>query len=89
MCFVKFNTTERYMSLSHCSHSNFGRLINSFEKFNRNLHWKAHFFLNPQNKETTKETFGFKSISKAPKVPELNDFEDSMIDLIKTVEFEY
>ena len=42
-------------------------LINSFKTFNRN--WKAFFFLNPASKTVSRETFGFKSIAKAPPCP--------------------
>ena len=62
--------------------------INSIEKFSRNLHWRAHFFLNPPKQASSKENFGFKSLAPAPYVKELNQFKDGLISLVKDVKFE-
>ena len=40
-------------------------LTHSVEKFVRNLRWRAHFFLNP-NDRPSKETYGFKYQSPTP-----------------------
>ena len=63
-------------------------LINSIEKFRRNLTWKAHFFLNPPTKQCSKENYGFKSLAPAPFVKELKHFEDGIISLAKDIKFE-
>ena len=62
--------------------------INSIEKTSRNLSWKAHFFLNPPTKTSSKENYGFKSIAPAPFVKELKQFEDGLISLVKDIQFE-
>ena len=61
-------------------------LINSVETFVKNLRWRAHFFLNPQEKPQ-KEKFGFKSLKAAPKVKELQILEDGLYNLVRDVEF--
>ena len=65
------------------------QLINSIEKFVRNLRWKTYFFLNPPQKELSKENFGFNSTKPAPSVPELKDLEDKLIDLTRNIKFNY
>ena len=62
-------------------------LIQAADTFIRNLRWRAHFFLNPNEKASQKQTFGFKSIRSPPHVPELKPFEDGILELIKGVEF--
>ena len=63
-------------------------LINSLEKFSRNLSWKVLFFLKPNQKQT-KETYGFKSIKNPPPIPEIKDFKEDLIDMVKNIEFEH
>ena len=62
-------------------------LINSYEKFTKNLRWIVLHFLKP-NFNQPKETFGFKSLRNPPPIPETNDFEDELIEMIKNIEFE-
>ena len=62
-------------------------LINSFERFSRNLRFKSFYFLNPDDRPQQRELYGFKSISPAPFVPEIKPFEDDLIQLIQNVEF--
>ena len=61
-------------------------LIHSVEKFVRNLRWRSFFFLNPQDKPS-KETYGFKSIRAAPKIKELQEFENRLKGLCREIEF--
>ena len=63
-------------------------LVNSTEKFMKNLRWKTFFYLNPNDKPDRSEKYGFKSIKAAPGVPEIKAFEDDLIDLVKNVEFD-
>ena len=62
-------------------------LINSTEKVIKTFRWKAFHFLNPKTYTDKKETFGFTSTKPAPILPELKEFEDEMLKLIKNVEF--
>ena len=62
-------------------------LINSSEKLIRSVRWKAFFYLNPKMFANEKEYFGFTSTRPAPIMPELKEFEDEMLNLIKNVEF--
>ena len=51
----------------------------------KNLRWRAHFFLNP-NDRPSKETYGFKSIRAPPQIKELKQFEDRLFTLIRNIE---
>ena len=62
-------------------------MIQSVEKFTRNLGWKVLHFLKP-NQNKSKETYGFRSIKNPPPIPEIQDFVDDIIDMAKNVEFE-
>ena len=72
--------TQRLPSSTH-------RLIEKTEQFLRRMHWKDHFFLNPDTTPSSKETYGFKSTKKPPPVEELKDFEDDMLKMIQTIKF--
>ena len=61
-------------------------MINSTEKFTKNLRWKVLHFLKPFKKQS-KETYGFKSPKDPKAIPETKDFENDLIDLIKNIEF--
>lgn len=63
------------------------RLIEKSEKFIRALRWRTFFYLNPNNKPATKNTFGFTSTKAPPFIAELKDFEDGIHNLIRTIEF--
>ena len=62
------------------------QLICSVETFVRNIRWRAHFFLNPDERPK-KEKFGFKSLKAAPKIKELQKLEDGLYDLVRNVTF--
>lgn len=64
------------------------RLIEKTEHFLRRLRWKAHFFLSGQEEASNKETYGFKSRNSPPKINELIPFEEGMLNLIQTIEFD-
>ena len=61
-------------------------MINSLEKFIQNLRWKIIFFLNPYNSKK-KETFGFKTTNVPKPVPELEAFENDMLEMVKKIEY--
>ena len=63
-------------------------MINSMEKFMKNLRWKVLFFLKPSQKQS-KETYGFKSIKDPLAIPEIKEFENDFIDLMKNIEFKH
>ena len=63
-------------------------LIQKAEKFNRNMRWKAYFFLNPSKKTKTKNNFKFKSISPAPSnITQLKHFEEKFANMLKSIQF--
>ena len=62
-------------------------LINSIEKFTRNLRWRAYFFQNPNSKPNSKKTYNFKSLTPAPFVEDLKEFEDKLANLLKEIKF--
>lgn len=62
-------------------------LIGKCETFVRNIRWRTFFFLNPDAKTSTKETFGFKSTKSPPNIPELKDFEEKLILMIQNIRF--
>ena len=52
------------------------------------MRWKAHFFLNDDNKENnTKTSFGFKSRYHPPPCTELEHFEKDLINIISNAKF--
>ena len=63
-------------------------LISKTELFLRNLRWKTFFFLNPNIPPTAKETYGFKSTKLPPFIAELKEFEDGLMKMIQSIEFE-
>ena len=62
-------------------------LIQKTKIFLRNLRWKAHFFLKPQNRALSKENYGFKSDKNAPPVNLMKNFEDDLISMVENVKF--
>ena len=61
-------------------------MINSIETLVYNMSWAAEIFLRPKN-VITKETFNFKSNKKPPKVPELEPFKETMLNIVKNIKF--
>ena len=63
-------------------------LIEKMESVIKRMRWKAHFFLNGDNKENnTKTSFGFKSRYHPPPCTELEHFEKGLINIINNVKF--
>lgn len=63
-------------------------LLEKTEQFLKSMRWKAFFFLNPNIKEQSKDTFGFKTKKSPPVIDELKHFEDQMLRMVKNVKFE-
>ena len=64
------------------------RLIEKTESLIQRMRWKAFFFLNSNTEDTTtKETYGFKSKRSPSHVKVLDEFEDSMLDMIQRIQF--
>ena len=61
------------------------QMIHSVNKFVRNIRWKSHFALNPQDRGETKETFQLKSTKAPPQVPQLVEFEEKLFDLTRNI----
>ena len=63
-------------------------LIEKTESLIHRMHWKAFFFSkNHDTINNEKETYGFKSKCPPPHIRTLNEFEDSMLNMIQWVEF--
>ena len=63
-------------------------LIEKTETVIKKMRWKAHFFLNGDNKENnTEASFGFKSRYHPPPCTELELFEKDLINIINNVKF--
>ena len=74
------------------------KLIAQMEKIDKNMRWKAIFFLKDDNEKYKKiveeielhgkeEKYGFKSVRKPHPVKELEDFEKELYDMAKNIEF--
>ena len=61
-------------------------LIDQTRKFVFRVRWRAFHILNPSRRDA-KETFGFNTAKPAPKLKELELFENNMIDLINNIQF--
>jgi hypothetical protein len=53
-------------------------LIEKTEHLCKRMRWKAHFFLNPENKHDKKETYGFNSKKSPLHIPELASFNNEL-----------
>lgn len=62
------------------------RLIEKTESLIQRMRWKAFFFLNTNTDDTTTK-YAFKSKCSPPHVKELDEFEDSMLDIIQRIQF--
>ena len=61
-------------------------MINSCEKTLNRMRWKAFFYLNPDKSSSMKENFGLPTSKPAPKIEELDEFREGMLNLLKTPE---
>ena len=51
------------------------------------MRWKAYFYLNPEVSNNNRETYGFNSKNTPPHIPELESFENRLLDMIHNVKF--
>ena len=63
-------------------------LLDSIEKLIRRVRWKATFTLNPKVTASKKNTYGFNSTKPPKPMSELKEFEDSLMELVKHVEYD-
>ena len=65
------------------------KLIDKTEKLIKRMRWKAYFFDKDQNNENKNDDIHtiFKSRKCPPKIPDLAEFEDEMINLIESIQF--
>ena len=63
------------------------RLIEMTSKLIYRMRWRAFFFLNPSTSERGKDNYGFNSKRTPPLVPDVNEFETKITELIQKVEF--
>ena len=59
-------------------------LLDKHGHFINRARWKAHFFLNPEERHNAKVTYGFTTYRTAPFVKEIADFENELASLIST-----
>ena len=63
------------------------KFTHQLRKFYWGMCWHAAFVLGTLQKPKQKETYGFKTLEKAPKVPELNAFKEKLHELVAKLEF--
>lgn len=63
------------------------RLIEMTERLINRMRWRAYHFLNTSSVSDHHETYGFNSKKTPLQVPELNELEDKMTNLIRNIEF--
>ena len=88
-CFTKVKifilyTRSKFRLVEHSTIIRNGKIQH---QFSRRMHWKAHFFLNPDTTSPSKETYGFKSTKNSSPTEELKDFEDDMLKMIQSLKF--
>ena len=64
-------------------------MIQSIEKFDRNISWMVFLKLNPNFVTKTKETFVFGSTSAPSRLLELKAFEKDLVKLMQGIKFRY
>ena len=62
-------------------------LIEMTSKFINRMRWRAYHFLKPCTRNNDRQTNGFKSKKAPPQIPELNEFETQMTNMIQNIEF--
>lgn len=63
------------------------KLIEMTEHFIKRVRWKALHYLHPEAKGKVKDTYGFKSRKSPPVIPELNNFEKRIQQLLRNIKF--
>ena len=62
-------------------------LIKKTKTFLRAMTYRATFFLSDKNSQNSKENYGFRTTKEPARLPELREFEDSLLDMIENIEF--
>ena len=63
------------------------KLVEMTERLTQRMRWKAFFFLNPEKAPRQIESYGFKTKNTAPHIKELEEFEQSMLELLQNIAF--
>ena len=63
------------------------KLVEMTERLTQRMRWKAFFFLNPEKAPRQIENYGFKTKNTAPHIKELEEFEQSMLELLQNIAF--
>ena len=61
--------------------------LDSIHKLDTRMRWRAHFFLNPNEKINSKKTYGFNTSNAPHVIEELKKFQDGMIEIAKNLKF--
>ena len=61
--------------------------IEKIEQPCKRMRWKAYFYLNPEVSNNNRETYEFNSKNTPPHIPELESFENRLLDMIHNVKF--
>ena len=61
-------------------------LVESMESFINRMRWKLFWAKSPVVNPNRKETYGFKSVLKAPSDPDLKKFEEDLIKMVSNIE---
>ena len=81
---ITFNHSDKNIPIPH--HQDFTkRTIEKTESLLRRMRWQAFFFLNPEARTASKETFGFNTTKSPTPIPELKPFEDGMLKIIQNM----
>ena len=62
-------------------------LIGSAYKHITAVRWRTFFFQNPNIPRNSKETYGFGSTKTAPVIPELKQYEDGLLNIIRNTKY--
>ena len=62
-------------------------LTHSTREFVNNLRWRVLHYLNPSKKQGNKQTYGLKSTKRCEPVPELQELEEKLYDMVKNIKF--
>ena len=62
-------------------------LTHSTREFVNNSRWRVLHYLNPSKKQGNKQTYGLKSTKRCEPVPELQELEEKLYDMVKNIKF--
>ena len=63
------------------------KLIETTELLLKRMRWRAFFYLNPEQQQNNKNTYGFKTRRAPPAITQLSNFEKAMRKLIENIQF--